>query len=66
MKTIFQDRPIEWDDEKNEINVRKHGISFETAAYVLQTRIASSFTTNFIVMRKTGIRSSAVSGKCSL
>ena len=34
MKTIFQDRPIEWDDEKNEINVRKHGISFETAAYV--------------------------------
>ena len=34
LKTIFQDRPIEWDDEKNEINVRKHGISFETAAYV--------------------------------
>ena len=25
---------VEWDDRKNEINRRKHGISFETAAYV--------------------------------
>lgn len=25
---------FEWDEEKNAINVRKHGISFETAAYV--------------------------------
>ena len=25
---------VEWDDEKNNINIRKHGISFETAALV--------------------------------
>lgn len=25
---------IEWDDQKNEINKRKHGISFESAALV--------------------------------
>ena len=25
---------FEWDDEKNEINKRKHRISFETAAHV--------------------------------
>jgi uncharacterized DUF497 family protein len=25
---------IEWDDKKNESNIRKHGISFEYAAYV--------------------------------
>ena len=25
---------VEWDDNKNRINIRKHGISFETAALV--------------------------------
>lgn len=25
---------VEWDDNKNRINRKKHGISFETAAYV--------------------------------
>ncbi len=25
---------VEWDDSKNRINIRKHGISFETAALV--------------------------------
>lgn len=25
---------FEWDEENNQINQRKHGISFETAAYV--------------------------------
>ena len=34
METEFQGRPIEWDDEKNAKNIRKHGLSFETAAYV--------------------------------
>lgn len=28
------DYVVEWDDEKNKINKRKHGISFETAAEV--------------------------------
>lgn len=27
---------FEWDDEKNRINLRKHGIDFETAALVFQ------------------------------
>lgn len=27
---------FEWDQEKNLINKKKHGISFETAAYVFQ------------------------------
>lgn len=27
---------FEWDDEKDRINREKHGISFETAAYVFQ------------------------------
>lgn len=27
---------MEWDDRKNEINKRKHGISFETAAHVFE------------------------------
>ena len=34
MKTVIQGHPVEWDDRKNEINLRKHGISFETAALV--------------------------------
>ena len=27
---------FEWDEEKNQINKRKHKISFETAAYVFE------------------------------
>ncbi len=34
MKTTIAGHPVEWDDKKNEINKRKHGISFETAALV--------------------------------
>ncbi|MBQ6341518.1 MAG: BrnT family toxin [Anaerolineaceae bacterium] len=34
MKTIIDETLVEWDDNKNRINIRKHGISFETAALV--------------------------------
>lgn len=34
MKRMISGRPMEWDEQKNEINKRKHGISFETAARV--------------------------------
>ena len=34
MKTSIAGHPVEWDENKNEINKRKHGISFETAALV--------------------------------
>ena len=29
---------FEWDEEKNRINRQKHGISFETAAYVFRDK----------------------------
>jgi len=34
MKTIIAETLVEWDDNKNRINIQKHGISFETAALV--------------------------------
>ena len=34
MRTIIGETLVEWDDNKNQINIRKHGISFETAALV--------------------------------
>lgn len=34
MKTIISETLVEWDDNKNKINIKKHGISFETAALV--------------------------------
>ena len=34
MRKVIFDRVFEWDDEKNELNKKKHGISFESAAWV--------------------------------
>ena len=34
MKANVADVLVEWDDNKNQINIKKHGISFETAALV--------------------------------
>ena len=34
MRTSIGETLVEWDDNKNLINIRKHGISFETAALV--------------------------------
>lgn len=34
MRKIIDETLVEWDDNKNHINIRKHGISFETAALV--------------------------------
>ena len=34
MKTTIAETIVEWDDNKNRINIQKHGISFETAALV--------------------------------
>lgn len=34
MKTSIAETLVEWDDNKNQINIKKHGISFETAALV--------------------------------
>ena len=34
MRTNIGETLVEWDDDKNRINIRKHGISFETAALV--------------------------------
>lgn len=34
MKTEIAETIVEWDDHKNQLNIQKHGISFETAAMV--------------------------------
>ena len=34
MEIEIEDRLFEWDDEKNEINIRKHGINFIDAIEV--------------------------------
>ena len=34
MRTNIGETLVEWDDNKNRINIRKHGISFATAALV--------------------------------
>ena len=34
METMISGTLVEWDDNKNQLNIRKHGISFETAALV--------------------------------
>ena len=34
MKKKFYDYIVEWDDAKNEQNIKKHGVNFETAAYI--------------------------------
>ena len=34
MYTRISDVAVEWDDNKNVANIKKHGISFETAALV--------------------------------
>ena len=34
MKNLINDIYVEWDDAKEKINIKKHGISFDTAALV--------------------------------
>ena len=34
MRTTIVKTLVEWDDNKNRLNIKKHGISFETAALV--------------------------------
>ncbi len=34
MKKIIAETIVEWDENKNQINIQKHGISFDTAALV--------------------------------
>ena len=35
--------PLEWDPKKAASNIKKHGVSFEEAATVLQNRLADEF-----------------------
>lgn len=34
MKAEIEGTLVEWDENKNQLNIRKHGISFQTAALV--------------------------------
>ena len=38
MKTTINETLVEWDDNKNRINFRKHGISFETALLIFDDK----------------------------
>lgn len=58
MKRIIIGVPFEWDDEKNQINIRKHGVCFEDAIMVfnddnrieLYDEAHSSFEDRFAVI----------------
>ena len=34
MRDVIDGTPVEWDENKNRQNIKKHGISFQTAALV--------------------------------
>ena len=34
MKSVIAGTLVEWDENKNQLNIKKHGISFQTAALV--------------------------------
>ncbi|MCR4962015.1 MAG: BrnT family toxin [Lachnospiraceae bacterium] len=58
MKNTIGSTPVEWDEEKNKSNIKKHGISFETAALVfadenrieLYDRLHSDNEDRFIIL----------------
>ena len=66
MNMELQDLDIEWDEEKNEINKRKHHVSFETASTCFSIRSGLKRLMIFIAMTKTDIRWLGVSGRCCL
>ena len=45
---------FEYDEQKNQTNIRKHGISFKSAARVFLTTTASSCLMKSTVKRKIG------------
>ncbi|MBO6210277.1 MAG: BrnT family toxin [Schwartzia sp.] len=47
MRKIIFDRVFEWDDEKNKANLKKHGISFESAVYVFEDQNYVEFPDEF-------------------
>jgi len=42
---------FEWDDEKNRVNIEKHGVSFETAAGFSKARFSPRWTTDMTMER---------------
>ena len=57
---------FEWDEEKNAMNRKKHGIDFRDAALVFKDENYLEFYDANIVMTKTGTISSGRSAKSSL
>ena len=47
---------VEWDDNKNEINKKKHGISFLSRHMYLQTKTELNSMTVRIAFMKTGMQ----------
>ena len=54
MKAIIYDYIVEWDDAKNESNYRKHGIRFETAAYIFNDDKHSDEEDRYYTIGKVG------------
>lgn len=58
MEVEFQGRRIQWDDEKNEINRKKHGFTLEHARFVFADPNRIELMMIYTAMKKTAIRSS--------
>lgn len=43
---------FEWDEQKNSINKKKHGISFETAMHVFNDPLRLDFSTKSTALRR--------------
>jgi hypothetical protein len=54
---------FEWDNQKDSLNLQKHGISFETAKTVLMTPLRTSSMMNGILLGKVGKLSSDMTKK---
>ena len=52
METIIERTLVEWDDNKNLINIKMHGISFETAALVFADEERIDILINCIALTK--------------
>ena len=67
MKSEIAGTLVEWDENKNQLNIRKHGISFQTAALVFadEERI-NTLTGCTVRMKSVTLSSDAFTACCML
>ncbi len=66
VKKMIAETLVEWDEAKNQRNIEKHGISFETAALVFADEERIEYMISCTVRKKTGMWFSAVSREYSM